>query len=147
LLAQLLDNPLEEILQQAMQVRNEEEWHAKFADHRGRSVFFDDVLRRDASGRPVLGSYVLRAADVQARVALEELLLLRQLPLDPPRRWLFGARLASCRREEGGVWTIRFEPDSAVLVTDEAVAAAFWPGPLDEELRALLRYQEERSRR
>jgi hypothetical protein len=146
LLAHLLDNSLEEILQQAMQIRNEDEWHAKFADYRGRGVLFEDVLRRDAADRPVLGNYVPRAADVQARVALDDLALLRPLPLDPPRRWLFGARLASCRREEGGVWTFHFEPDSGVLVTEEAAAAACWPGPLDEELRALLRYQEERTR-
>ncbi|HEY7424467.1 MAG TPA: hypothetical protein VH682_09585, partial [Gemmataceae bacterium] len=143
LLAHLLDNPLEDILQQAMQHRDVEEWHAKFEDYRGRTVIFDDVLRQDAPGRPALSFYVVRAAEVEARVALEDLTLLRQLPLDPPRRWLFGARLASCRREEGGVWVFRFEPESAVLLTDEAAAAACCPGPLDDELREVLRRQDE----
>lgn len=147
LIAHLLDSPLEEILQQGMQHRNNEEWQAKFEDYRGRSVLFDDVLRRDATGRPMLGFYVVRVGDVEARVALEDLTLVRQLPLDPPRRCLFGARLASCRREEGGVWVIRFEPDSGVLLTDEDAAAACCPGPVDDELRAVLRRQDEWLRR
>jgi len=147
LLANLLDHSLEEVLRQAMQHRDDEEWRAKFADYRGRWVVFDDVLRRDATGSPMLAFYVVRAGEVDARVALEDLPLLRQLPLDLGQRWLFGARLASCRREEGGVWVLRFDPDSAVLLTDEDVAAACYPGPLDAELRVLLRRQEEWLRR
>jgi hypothetical protein len=147
LLAHLLDNPLEDILQQAMQHRDAEEWRAKFEDFRGRTVVFDDVLRQDAPGRPALSFYVVYAGEVEARVALEDLTLLRQLPLDPPRRWLFGVRLASCQREEGGVWVFRFEPESAVLLTDEAAAAACWPGPLEEKVREVLRWQDEWLRR
>ncbi len=143
LLARLLDDPLEQVLRQALSHRNDEEWREKFADYRGRAVVFDDVLRRDPMGRPTLGFYVVRMADVEARVALEDLPLLRQLPLDPPQRWLFGARLADCRREEGGTWAFHFEPDSAVLLTDEDAAAACCPGPLDAELRAALRRQDD----
>jgi hypothetical protein len=142
LLARLLDHSLEEILQQALHQRDDEEWREKFEDYRGRSVLFDDVLRVTL-GRPMLGNYVVRRGGVEARVALEDLTLLHQLPLDPPQRWLFGARLADCRREEGGVWVIRFEPDSAVLLTDEGAVAASCPGPIDAELRALLQRQEE----
>jgi hypothetical protein len=147
LLAQLLNDPLEDILLLALQIRNEDEWRAKFEDYRGRSVIFEDVLRSDAAGRPMLGIYVLRAGDVEARVALEDLTLLRDVPLDPPQRWFFGARLASCRREEGGVWIVRFEPESGVLLTDEAAASACWPGPIDDELRDVLTRQEEWLRR
>jgi DNA-directed RNA polymerase subunit RPC12/RpoP len=144
LLAHLLDRSLEEILRQAMQHRNEDEWREKFEDYRGRAVLFDDVLRLDPLGRPILGFYVVRVGEVEARVALENLLLLTHLPLDPPpQRWLFGARLASCRREDGGVWVFRFEPESAVLLTDEGAAAACCPGPMDAELRAVLRRQDE----
>jgi hypothetical protein len=143
LLSRLLDQPLEEIVRQAMQHRSDEEWREKFADYRGRTVVFEDVLRRDAQERPVLSFYVVRVGDVTARIALEDLVLLRQLPLDPPRRWLFGARLASCRREEGGIWVLRFEPDSAVLLTDESAAAACCPHPLVEELLGVLKRQEE----
>jgi hypothetical protein len=143
LLAHLLDRSLEEIVQQALQHRRDDEWRAKFADYRGRAVVFDDVLRQDAQGRPSLAFYVVRAGDIEARVALEDLTLLRQLPLDPPQRWLFGARLADCRREQGGVWVVRFEPESAVLLTEEPAAAACCPQPLDDELQNVLKRQEE----
>lgn len=143
LLARLLDHSLEEILQQALLHRDDEEWRAKFEDYRGRGVIFDDVLRRDSGGRPMLASYVVQADEVKARLALEDLPLMRQLPLDSPRRWVFGVRLMSCRREEGGVWVIRFEPDSEVLLTDEEAATACCPGPLDADFRALLSRQKE----
>jgi hypothetical protein len=143
LLAHLLDNPLEDILHQALRHRDAEEWREKFEDYRDRTVVFEDVLHQDALGRPALGFYVVRAGEVEARLALEDLTLLRQLPLDPPRRWLFGVRLTSCRREEGGVWVFHFEPDSAVLLTDEAAAAACCPPPLDEKLHEVLRRQDE----
>jgi len=143
LLAHLLDRSLEEILRQAMQHRNDDEWREKFKDYRGHAVLFDDKLRADVIERPILGSYVVRVGDVKARVALEDLPLLKQLPLDPPQRWLFGVRLAACQREDGGVWVFRFEPESAVLLTDEDAAAACCPGPMDAELRAVLRRQQE----
>lgn len=143
LLSHLLDRPLEEIVQLAMQHRDDGEWHAKFEHYRSRTVLFDDVLRRDTQNRPVLGSYVVRSGGIEARVALEDLTLLQQLPLDPPQRWLFGARLADCRREEGGVWVLRFEPDSAVLLSDASVASVCCPPPLDEKLLDVLKRQEE----
>jgi hypothetical protein len=143
LLTRLLDVPLEEIVRQAMQQRNDEEWQAKFEDYRGRTVIFDDILRREARGGPSLGGYIVRVDDTEARIALDDLTLLRQIPLVPPRRWLFGARLASCRREEGGVWVIRFEPDSTVLLTEEIAAASCCPSPLDEETHAVLKRQRE----
>lgn len=147
ILAHLLDRPLEEIVHQATQHRSDEEWNQKFQDYRGRTVVFDDVLRLDANDRPVLGSYVVSTGDIEARVALEDLLLLRQLPLDPPRRWLFGARLASCRREQGGIWALRFEPESAVLLSDEIAAAACCPRPLDADLIEVLKRQDHWLRR
>ena len=147
LLARLIDHPLEELVNQAMQHRSDEEWHAKFEHYRGRTIVFDDVLRRDAQARPVLGSYVVSAGGIEARPALEDLTLLQQLPLEPPQRWLFGARLADCRREEGGVWVFRFEPDSAVLLSDEIAAAVCCPPPLDEKLLDVLKRQDKWLRR
>lgn len=147
LLSRLLDRPLEEIVQLAMQHRDDGEWQAKFEHYRGRAVLFDDVLRRDMQNRPVLGSYVVHSGGIEARVALEDLTLLQQLPLDPPQRWLFGARLADCRREEGGVWVLRFEPDSAVLLSDAGAASVCCPPPLDEKLLDVLKRQEEWLRR
>jgi hypothetical protein len=143
LLAHLLDQPLEEILHQAMQHRDDEEWRAKFEHYRGRAIVFDDVLRNGTQDHPILGSYVVRVGELEAIVALEDLTLLRRLPLQPPRRWLFGARLAECRREAGGVWVFRFEPDSAVLLSDETAAEVCCPLPLDQELLDVLKQQGE----
>lgn len=147
LLARLLDRPLEEIVRQAMQHRNDEEWRAKFEHYRGRTIIFDDLLRRDAQDRPVLGSYVVRIDAVEARIALEDLNLLENLQLQPPRRWLFGARLADCRREEGGVWVVRFDPDSGVLFSDEIAASVCCPLPLEKELLEILKRQDRWLRR
>jgi hypothetical protein len=146
-LAHLLNDSLEEILQKAMQQHNDDEWREKFEDYRGRSVLFDDELRRDAAGNPTLAFYVVRVGKVEARVALEDLPLLRQLAMDGPRRRLFGARLADCKREEGGRWVFRFDPDSAVLLTDEGAAASSCPGPMDDDLREVLQRQDEWLRR
>jgi hypothetical protein len=143
LLARLLSRSLEEILEQAARMREDAEWQAQFSDYRAKTVLFDDVVSRAASGRPVLESYVVRAGRVRARVALEDLELLQVLPLDSPQRLLFGARLARCSREQGGAWVIRFEPASGVLLTDPGAAAACCPAPLGPDLLEVLDRQQQ----
>jgi hypothetical protein len=142
LLARLCHRSLEEILRQAAVVRDPEEWDAQFSDYRGRTVLFDDVVVRDTTGRPALAFYVVQVNDETARVALEDLTLLRDLPLDPPARLLLGARLARCGREQGGAWVVRFEPDSCVLLTDPGATSACCPDPLSGQLSRVLRRQE-----
>jgi hypothetical protein len=80
-------------------------------------------------------------------VALEDLTLLQHLPLDPPQRLLFGARLANLSREKGGRWVYRLQPESAVLLTEPDAVAACGLGPLDAETLEVLRRQEEWLRR
>jgi hypothetical protein len=142
LLADLLTVPLQEILALAASSRNDEEWQALF-DRRFRhaAVVFDAEVQRDAGQYRL--DYLLRAPNEPARVELNDLKLLPLLPLDQPRRLLFGARLASVGREAQGVWVVRFAPDSGVLLTDLDTAAACCCQPLDEELRAVVRRQEE----
>jgi hypothetical protein len=142
LLARLSSHSLEDILRQAALVRDAEEWQARFGDHKGKAVLFDDVVGRDVHGRPVLGFLEVRVNDEVARVALEDLTLFGHLPLEPPRRLLFGARLASCGREPGGGWVVRFEPESAVLLTDRGAAVACCPALLDAELDEVLDRQK-----
>src|SRR5262249_4262559 len=130
--AQLLDNllgaPLQDLLRQANSVQREDEWQRHFQrEYRGKAVLFDDVVALGPDGRPALHFYEVRAGDEVARVAVEDLTLLSKLPL--PQRLLFGARLTSFARDEGGVWAIGLEPDSGVLMTDEDVLAA-WRPPL-----------------
>src|SRR5205823_166192 len=78
---------------------------------------------RDEGGRHRLTGYEVLVPDEQVRVRLE-LGLLDRLPLDQPRRLLFGARLASVAREGERLWVVRFEADSGVLLTDEGAVAA-----------------------
>jgi hypothetical protein len=143
LLARLLNRSLLEIVQEAALVRDPGEWQARFDDdYRGRAVIFDDEVRRDGDGRPALGTYAVVVNKETVRLGLEDLKLLQALPLALPARMLFGARLAGCAREKGGGWVIRFEPESAVLLTDAGAAASCCPAPLGRELEEVLRRQE-----
>lgn len=142
LLARLSSRSLQELLLEALPLRRAEEWQARFRDHhRGDSIVFDDVVRRDRAGRPSLASYIVRAGDETARVALEDLELLRKLP-DEPRRIVFGGRLADLTRVQGGGWVVRFEPGSGVLLTEPG-AVATCLGPLEPELAEVLRRQRQ----
>jgi hypothetical protein len=141
LLARLLPVSLAEIVREGQLVRDPDEWDLQMDDYRGRGVLFDDVVRRDGQGRAVLGSYVVEVGDERVRLALEELTLLNDLPLDDEPRMLFGARLRSCEREEAG-WVVRFEPDSGVLLTDLDAVAACFPVPPDKALEQVLLRQQ-----
>jgi DNA-directed RNA polymerase subunit RPC12/RpoP len=149
LLSRLLPVSLEEIVRQGRLVRDRTEWALQMDDYRGRSVVFDDVVRRDQRGVPILATYVVEVDDEIVRLALEDLTLLRDLPLDDEPRLIFGARLHSCEREEGGEWVIRFVPDSGVLLTDPDAVAACLPGSPDRTLEQTLarqrRWLDERS--
>ncbi|MFO0878418.1 MAG: hypothetical protein U0840_13855 [Gemmataceae bacterium] len=142
LLARLAPRSLEEIVRHAALVRHPDEWASQFADYRQRSIILDDALRRDDRGRPMLAHYVLAEGDMPVRLALEELTLLRDLPLDDAPRVIFGARLAECSREEGGTWVIHLVPDSGVLLTEPAALESCYLQPLDEPTRAVLERQK-----
>jgi hypothetical protein len=148
LLARLLPLSLEELLHQGRHVSDDHEWQQMFADYyQGRTVLFDDVVRRNAAGRPVLALYAVTDGGVSARLALEDLTLWQRVPLDPPARLLFGARLQRLAREEGGAWVVRFEPDSGVLLTDAKAAATVCPVPLEADLLEVLHRQASWDRR
>ncbi len=146
LLADLLSESLGEILQRAAGMR-EDEWKAQFlARYQNRAVIFDDRVQRDPAGVPHLTTYEVRAPGEPAVISLEQLTVLKGLPLDSPQRMLFGARLRSVAREGAGLWVIRFTPDSGVLLTDEIAAQHCFPQPLDQELKSVLKRQTEWSR-
>jgi hypothetical protein len=150
LLSRLSTIPLEEIARLSMLVRDPAEWRAQFDEElRGRSFVFDDVVRLDPEGRPVLGYVVeVEGADAPVRLALEDLEELRDLPLDEGPRLIFGARLAGCDREGEGKWVIRFAADSGVLLTDadaaEAASACSLEPGLKETLARQQRWLDER---
>jgi hypothetical protein len=144
LLADLLQESLEEILAQAER-SPAEEWKAQFEKRYRRpgqanAVVFDAEIRRDGAGQYHL-DWILNMGKEPARLEIGNLQVLHDLPLEQPRRLLFGARLESIAREQDGVWVVRFEATSAVLLTDPLALAASHPEPLDNELMAVLEQQ------
>jgi hypothetical protein len=146
LLADLLQESLEEILVRAARVP-EEEWKAQFEKrYRGpgqaNAVVFDAEVRRDVGGLCHI-DWVLIAGDEPARLEIGDLRILHDLPLEQPRRLLFGARVESIAREQNGVWVVHFEPASGVLLTDPRAVAACYPHPVDSELLRVLEQQRD----
>jgi hypothetical protein len=140
LLADLSAESLEDILRHGAGLPAAE-WEATVrARYRGKAVVFDAEVRRTADG-VVHTSYRLAGAGEEARLHLDALRLLHALPLEEPRRLVFGARLERVAREPPGTWVVRFEPDSGVLLTDAEAAAWCCPGLADAESRALFARQ------
>lgn len=153
LLSRLSSRPLEEIVQEADPVLHDEEWQERFRrDYEGKTVLFDDEVRfegaagPDGRRRPVLVHYRVVANGRPVRLALEDLDVLQNLPLERPRRLLFGGRLARVEREAGGRWMVGFAPDGGALLTDRGAAEAVCPG-VDKDLLEVLKRQEEWSSR
>jgi hypothetical protein len=143
LLARLSPLSLQEIVRQATLARDPKEWALEFEQYRGRSFVFDDAVRRDAEGRLKLAHDVVDVNGGLARLALDDLAILKDLRLDDAPRLIFGARLARCELEEGGSWVIHFEPQSGVLLTDPDAAQAASPCALDPGLKTTLQRQQQ----
>jgi hypothetical protein len=144
-LSRLLSESLEEILARGARTRDLDEWKRQFAGrYAGQAVVFDTEVRRQQDHRYEL-DYAIQAENRQVRLNVDDLQLLAQLDhhglLDRPRRLFFGVRLASILPEEGGIWVIRFQSDSGVLLTDANAAAACLAEPLDDELREVIEQQ------
>lgn len=152
LLADLVRQPLEEIVQQAQDVKPAE-WEEQFADFRGRSVLFDDTVLCEpgANGRYALVNYQIRLGEERVRIDLDQSLF-RQLEHagrwapGRPRRLIFGARLASIQLEKN-TWVIALENDSTVLMTEEDALTACGFDVRDPELQRVVREQREWLRR
>jgi hypothetical protein len=151
-LAHLSPLPLEEIVERAMQVRDADERSALLDEFRGKAVIFDDTVIRDPlgpSGRWLkLGSYVAQVEGKGVRLALEDLDVLRDLPLDDAPRLVFGARFAGAELEKSGDekstgWVVRFAADSGVLFTDEDALESASPVSLQPGLKETLLRQKE----
>jgi hypothetical protein len=142
LLGQLVDLPLESILERAIGVE-EAEWQADFASRYARkTVLLDVLVQQTRSGYRV--TYPLRAGLDEARIELGDLKLLAGLDLEQPRRLIFGAALASVRLETSEpVWIVRFHPESGVFLTDAEAAERCCPAWGDADTRALLQTQSQ----
>jgi hypothetical protein len=140
LLGDLLAEPLEDLVRHAAGVK-EAEWLAEFRErYHGRAVVFDLVVQRGAGGA-VRHNYCFPSLSWQARLELGQLALFRRLPLDQPRRLVFGVRLAGVDCEPPGTWVVRPQPDSGLLLTDRGAAAACCAGLADATAQALLEQQ------
>lgn len=142
LLADLLREPLDELLQRAGRLPVPE-WRRIFArDYQGKALLLDATVRRRADG-PYEVRPTVEQGPHPVRWHLEDVRLLHGLPLDMPWRLLVGARLTNITREASGTWVIHFAPDSGVLLTDEPAVAAGLYAPVDEALRTVLERQAE----
>jgi hypothetical protein len=134
---------LEQIVDTARTTGDAMEWGLYFGEHhRGRSVVFDDEVRRDPQGRLILRNYAVEVNGDVVRLALDDLTLLRDLVEEGSPRLIFGARLANCEREEGGGWVIHFAPQSGVLFTDADAVSAASSTSLDPGLKATIQRQQ-----
>src|SRR5262245_40745975 len=137
LLADLVAEPLEEILIHAAGTR-EPEWSAEFEKrYKGKSVVFDAEWQRGPDGGGKI-RYPLLAGRDRARLAMEGLAVFKFIPGPGPERVLVGARLASIQLEPPGpAWVVRFQSDSGVLITNPGAARLFSPAD-DKELEKTL---------
>jgi hypothetical protein len=137
LLAELSAESLEEILAHAAGAQPAE-WELEFpARFRGKAFVFDMEVSGPPGG-PYDHTWATRR---DVHMAFAEVQLLRRLPLAEPTRLLFGVRLAGVHRDTPASWEVRFEPDSGVLITDPAAAAACCPFLDEDDLHALVRRQ------
>jgi hypothetical protein len=143
LLADLLKDPLEEMLS-FLDSCNEQERPHRFQQHyRNNSVIFYDTVQRDATGQIHIGYRLVDRHGEEARLDLNHLELFRDLPLRDPQQLLFGARLESVQRGPvRGNWVISFRSDSGVLITNQGAARACCFQPLDpDQLDEVVRKQ------
>ncbi len=146
LLADLLIEPLDEIARRAarLQALDMNEWQAVFnRRYRGQAILLDGVIRPNG---PDHYEWVKRL-DINGDpgwINLDDLALLRHLPLDGARRLIFGARLAGIRLERNGGWRVDLEPDSGVLLTEAQAIKAVLPHPVPTgQLQAVLQEQRQ----
>jgi hypothetical protein len=144
LLAGLLSQSLQELLDQA-KTAADEEWRSRFRkEYAGKTILFDSFASLNVQGRPELTLKTIQSGEVEARLALEKIDLFARLSLgDQPRRVVFGARLASFDKP-GGRWVVGFQPASGILLTDQDAFRACAPTLVDQDpdILAVLRRQK-----
>ncbi len=142
LLAELLSEPLEDILRHGASMK-EQEWQADFR-HRflGKALVLDAEFRRPLGGNWEVRFPLYHGQD-RARVVVEDLQLLSAIAVHDPQRLVVGARLASVKLElPGPAWVVRFAPNSGVFLTDPSAAARVCPAFAEPEAIAVLERQQ-----
>ncbi|MBI3409646.1 MAG: hypothetical protein HY040_15000 [Planctomycetes bacterium] len=139
LLADLIAEPLEDVLIHAAGTR-ELEWLVEFDKrYKDKSVIFDAEIQRGPKGGWQI-RYPLMAGRDRARLAMDNLAVLKLVPGLGPERLLIGARLASIQLEPPGpTWVVRFQGESGVLLTNPGAARLFSPADDKELVKTLQR--------
>jgi hypothetical protein len=139
LLADLSAESVEEIVRHAAGTP-EAEWQREFAQrYQGKSVILDGEVSVKPAGELEGGPEFLRVNGKEVRLDLSSLQLLHGLREHLPARLIFAARLAGVDRE-ANAWVVRLQPDSGVLLTDEAAVAICCPA-LREDAHEILTRQ------
>jgi hypothetical protein len=141
LLADLSAQTLEEILEHAAGT-DREEWPLEFGQRYQGKTFVFDLQIHAAPGKHFDHPYRLWADGGPVQLDLDNLELLHQLPLDPAKRVLFGARLKNVKHEAGRGWVGQLAQDSGVLLTDAGAARFCCPALGDAQTQAILRQQK-----
>jgi len=109
-------------------------WDRQFTRHYGgRSILIDGTIRRDGAGSYHM-DLEFETTMGPIRLMWESVRLLNELPLETPTRLLIGVRMSRAKCNANRRWTIEFQPESGVLVTD-ADLLRFTSLPPDEELK------------
>ncbi len=143
LLADLLAEPLEDLVRHAAGTRSQDEWQADFRHrYQGKAVVLDAEFRKPF-GAPWQVNYPLIVAGQRVKVVVDEVKILQRLPPNEPVRLVVGLRLASLKLEPPGpTWVLRFDPDGGVFLTDPDAAARVCPALAEEDTKVILKRQE-----
>jgi hypothetical protein len=141
LLADLCSQTLEEIVRHADGTADAE-WAFEFGQRYQGKAFCLDLEIRAEAGRHFAHPYRLWAQDTPAHLDLDNLNLLYPLPLNPAKRVVFLARLASVKREANRGWVVQFAPNSGVLLTDVGAARICCPALADADAQLMLKRQQ-----
>ncbi len=146
--ADLLESPLEKVIDDARTMRGDETARHFRETLRGPSLVLDAVLVAVPPGDSAGASRLvcrLFVGNEPARVDARDFVLLTKPPtsevLDVPRRVLFGARIQTIERDaDDNNWIIRLIPDSGVWITRPSCMEKIgWP--LDAATQTLLEEQ------
>jgi hypothetical protein len=142
LLADILSEPLEDIIRHGAGFVREQEWQEDFRYRfQGKALVLDAEFRRPVGGAWEV-SYPLFHGQERARIIVEDLKILQAVPSPEAQRLVVGMRLASVKLENPGpAWVVRFEPDSGVFLTDPAAAARVCRALIDPEALSILERQ------
>jgi hypothetical protein len=129
ILADLVRNPLEEIVDVAARARTPEDQKLKFdAHYKDHSILVDATFAAPAeSGNgPDLDYRIFASPTRVGRIDLAGFRLFEGRKYKAGDTVVFGARLDSLALGENGTWLVKLKPDSGVFMTNHKALAKIW---------------------